>query len=448
MGEAWNPLDFTLSASDSGLASSLLLSHAAGPVRHASLNDAAYALSLFGECEPPAQIQLLTALAVLMKTRPIFPVVAALGERCAASKSLVAALRSEGALPVAVPEVKGVKCNGRRYGPDSKVLAANATSSYFDATYTILAAWNLTQYRAVLILDSDLAVRRSLDHVLLAMLERPEIAEARTPEGCLDAVSVGPKRGNYFNTGVWGVRPDAMVYADLVRWLTAGSKDHQCGIGIQTAAKGFFSDRRIDVTRFDAPRHCCAEWREHAAHAAHPLGSRRLGFFSAGADDGGKAKQATEHKATEHKLRPWEILQLHAGYNGKANAGIVACLHKDRHGRGPRLTVNDSFVVHWSGSRKPLGLTRGETKDHLEAAAWAEYVNTYCQLWMRHGYAMRVREREKLCQPWLARAARHRMALGAHAYHDHAPARRLTTRAPDADARARQQQHRKHAHRQ
>ena len=192
----------------------------------------------------------------------LFPVVAMLGEACWREERLVTLLRELGATPLLVPELRDVRCSGRRYGPDSRPLAWNASTSYFDATYTILAAWNLTQYRAVLVLDSDLALRQSLDHVLLAMLARPEIAEARTPEGCLDAVSVGPLRGNYFNTGVWGVRPDAHVWAALVRWLQSGTREHQCGIGIQTAAKGFFSATRIDPWRLDPPKDCCQEWRE------------------------------------------------------------------------------------------------------------------------------------------------------------------------------------------
>ena len=71
MGESWHPLNFTLSASDTDQATSLLLSHTAGPVRHAKVRDAAYALSLFGECAPPAQVQLLTAAAILKSRLPI-----------------------------------------------------------------------------------------------------------------------------------------------------------------------------------------------------------------------------------------------------------------------------------------------------------------------------------------------------------------------------------------
>lgn len=417
MGESWHPLNFTLSASDTDQATSLLLSHTAGPVRHAKVRDAAYALSLFGECAPPAQVQLLTAAAILKSRLPIFPVLALLGERCAASASLVAALRAEGTEPIAVPEVRGVKCNGPRFGPDSKRLPANATTSYFDATYTILAAWNLTQFRAVMILDSDLAVRQNLDHVLVAMLARPEIAEARTPEGCLDAVSVSPYRGNYFNTGVWAVRPDAAVFGSLVRWLQSGTREHQCGIGIQTAAKGFFSRQRIDESRFDALAHCCGGWRHNE------LRELEKGSWTATRAEKRGLEAAAELAAPPHssselaKLRPWEILRLHAGYNGKANAGIVACLHKGRDGRGPTLTENDSFVVHWSGSRKPLGLDRADTKDHLEYAAWAEYVTTYCQVYRRHAYEKVMNEpwpeRKQTCSMFLANFQAHRSLRGS-----------------------------------
>ena len=40
--------------------------------------------------------------------------------------------------------------------------------------------------------------------------------------------------------------------------LASASVELQCGIGIQTAAKSFFNQRRIDTARFDARRDCCA----------------------------------------------------------------------------------------------------------------------------------------------------------------------------------------------
>ena len=392
-----------------------------------------------------------------------------LGEACWREERLVTLLRELGATPLLVPELRGVRCSGRRYGPDSRPLAWNASSSYFDATYTILAAWNLTQYRAVLVLDSDLALRQSLDHVLLAMLARPEIAEARTPEGCLDAVSVGPLRGNYFNTGVWGVRPDAHVWAALVRWLQSGTREHQCGIGIQTAAKGFFSATRIDPWRLDPPKDCCQEWREmndvdragnhrrrpphrappppqlllppaaapppppltelrrrlaeasngDSASASHPAaaaanssdagggrggrhkgGGGGKGFGEGGSGGRGPARVKIPPSPpgftvrVEPKLRPWEILQLHAGYNIKANRGVVDCLRRHRQ------NSSDVFVVHWSGSRKPLGLKAHETRDELERSAHAEYVGAYCALWER-AYSSSVPEKRMVCFPVL-----------------------------------------------
>ena len=374
MGEGWAPSSLNLSAAYGVAVSSLLLSHAStarsepdyrrtasGP------SDAAYALSLYGECAPAAQLNLLTALALLARTRPVFPIVAMLGERCWKSAELREELQARGATPVRQPEVRGVRCVGRRYGPDSRPLAWNATGSYFDATYTILAAWNLTKFRAVLVLDSDLAVRRSLDHVLMAMLARPEIAEARTPEGCLDAVSSSPYRGNYFNTGVWGVRPDARVYTALSRWLTSGTSEHQCGIGIQTAAKGFFHKIRIDPHRFYAPADCCVDMLPETENVAMAPPRRPL-------------------------LRPWEVLQLHAGYNLKANQGVSRCLQKQRQ------PANASYVVHWSGSRKPYIMRAHQTLDGLEWEAYADYMRAHCQLW-RTAFAPRdlVPERREVC---------------------------------------------------
>ena len=208
----------------------LLLSHRAAEGAH-SPSDAAYVFALFGACGAGARLNMLTAIGLLMRTSPIFPVIASLGEQCHALPSLREALAGVGAQVRLQPELQGVRCVGRQYGPDSRPLSGNVSTSFFTPTYSILSAWALTQFRAVLLLDSDLAVRRNLDHVLMAMLARPEIAEARTPEGCLNAISVEPGHGNYFNTGVWGIRPDANLYADLVSFLRAGSV--QCGIGIR-----------------------------------------------------------------------------------------------------------------------------------------------------------------------------------------------------------------------
>ena len=213
VGEGWTPT--TLPAGDdASSAAQLLLSHVRLPgevpersklpahARPATAGDAAYSFALFGACGASSELTLLTAVSLLLRTRPIFPVLSLLGETCWAKSALRRRLERLGAVPVLVPEIQDVRCAGRRFGPDSKPLPTDQKQSYFDATYSILSVWNLTAYRAVLALDADLIVMRNLDHVLMAMLARPEIAEARTPEGCLDAVSVQPTRGNYFNTGV------------------------------------------------------------------------------------------------------------------------------------------------------------------------------------------------------------------------------------------------------
>ena len=365
LDDGWAPRTTLAADANAAKAAEMLLSHVS--FLAADKKDAAYAFSLFGPCKPASQLGLLTAITLLRKLQPVFPIVAMLGEDCWVTSSLRRQLVGLGALTELVPEVQNVTCSGRRYGPDSKMLSADVNASYFDATYTILGAWNLTKYRAVMVLDSDLAVRRSLDHVLVAMLARPEIAEARTPEGCLDAIASHPWRGNYFNTGVWGVRPHAEVYKSIVHFLQHNGGEMQCGIGIQTAAHGFFGRKRADPMRFD-PRSAdvdrnsvgAAPWATYYGKGPSPQAERRKIF-------------------SDPRMRPWEILQLHAGYNLKANQGPMGCLRKHRH------NVNDSaYVVHWSGSRKPHTLKPQQTLDTIERAAHADFMHARCGLWVSH----------------------------------------------------------------
>ena len=363
LDEGWEPRTSLPAGADASHAATLLLSHTS--FKAANNTDAAYVLSLFGACEPAHQLGLLTAVAMLCSSRPTFPVVVMLGDICWTHRpALRTNLAMLGAVLHHAPEIANVTCFGRRFGPDSKPLPEEVGASYFDATYTILAAWNLTSYRAVMVLDSDLVVLRSLDHVLLAMLARPEIAEARTPEGCLDAIAVHPWRGNFFNTGVWGVRPQRDVFKAIVHYLQNATGELQCGIGIQTAAKGFFGRRRIDPMRFDPnqtdrDRHSVGAlpWLSYPGHGPSPAAEKRRIF-------------------TDPRMRPWEILQLHAGYNLKANQGAVRCLRKHRH---PPET--SAYVIHWSGSRKPYTLKPHLTFDQLEKMALDQYMQTRCRLW-------------------------------------------------------------------
>ena len=393
LDEGWAPRT-TLVEKDQQAATAaaeVLLSHVAG--RSATTSDAAYVFSLFGPCKPAAQLGLLTAVALLFRLNPVFPVVTMLGSTCWESLPLRQHLAGLGAIPILVHEILHVSCSGRRFGPDSIVLPASINTSYFDATYTILAAWNLTRYRAVLVLDSDLAVRRSLDHVLYTMLSRPEIAEARTPEGCLDAIATHPWRGNYFNTGVWGVRPSAPVFQAIVQFLQHSGGELQCGIGIQTAAKGFFGRRRIDPVRFDPGPKAdqdrfsvgATPWQTYASGQGVPTPVQRKVFM-------------------DPRMRPWEILQLHAGYNLKANIGPRACLRRHRH----PVPEAAAFVVHWSGSKKPYTYgfrsDRGTGTNHsrlqvdpIEKAAHTEYMGVRCSLWAQFFMQSGIPGRSRQC---------------------------------------------------
>ena len=151
---------------------------------------------------------------------------------------------------------------------------------------------------------------------------------------------------------MWGVRPHADVYKSLVHFLQHSGGELQCGIGIQTAAKGFFGRRRADPMRFD-PR--SADVDRHSIGAApwatfngkgpspqaklpspslafpHRLASSHL-FSPPPLLSSSLRPQAERRKIfTDPRMRPWEIMQLHTGYNLKANQGPMGCLRKHRH---------------------------------------------------------------------------------------------------------------------
>ena len=84
----------------------------------------------------------------------------------------------------------------------------------------------------------------------------------------------------------------------------------------------------------------------------------------------------------------WANLKSSVAYT---NRGVANCLRK--HGQ----PANESFVVHWSGSRKPTGLRPHATLDHLERAAHADYMGAYCNLWHQH-YTAEVPEGVESCK--------------------------------------------------
>ena len=217
---------------------------------------AAYVFSHFGSCSLRQKAQLLTGITLLQRTQPQFPIAVMLSPSCWQNASFRALLRSETISPLCVPRLSNISCHGPLQRGD-----------FFSEHWTKLNLFNLTGLRAAFYLDSDLVVRRSLDHVLRGLLNAPRLQEARTPQGCLGADAVS----TYFNTGVWAIKPSSSSYDRFISWLRRGSSN--CWDGDQSAAMGF--------------------WRLHG--------------------QGGR--------------RDHEVMHLHVGYNMKADQGPVRCLH-------------------------------------------------------------------------------------------------------------------------
>ena len=266
---------------------------AAGASSSDAASDAAYVFALLGQPSHAARTATLAAISLLQATGASFPVVCMLGaayHRDLWMRAQLAELRVAVRL---VTELEGVRCQGPRR---HKGLEAVGFGAFSDASYTKLAAWNLTEFRVVVYLDSDVAVVRNLDHVAREMLAAPQLHEARTLSGCQGdggANSSGAERAN-FNTGVWALRPNRTTYARLLAFLRGGR--FRCITGDQTAANAFFHDHHDGV---------------------------------AGA-----------------------VRVLHAGYNLKADKGAAACL------RRAGLRDADAHVVHWSGVHKPWSTAR------------------------------------------------------------------------------------------
>ena len=281
----------------------------------------AYAFGLFGGgCSPHLQSALLAAIHALLHVGPTFPIVTMLGESCAGPGHawLYTQLASVHVLPVRVSEIKEIPCGNRSKSSQGGRLVP---------TYTMGAIWNLTQYEVVLYLDSDLAVVRSLDHVIRALLREREYTEYRTPVACRTAEST-LTIGAPFNTGVWAVRPNATTYANFVSWMRSNTDGRHfgCGIGFQDAATNYFSQ---------------------------PVGKKRSDW---------RARSDTR--------------SLHVGYNLKVDARSAHCL------RHQKVSTQEIYVVHWSGRRKPQRI-RSHDLAHEPGAVRVglfTYLSRYCRI--------------------------------------------------------------------
>ena len=203
---------------------------------------AAFAFALLGACDDVQQASTLASAILLSHTRPSYPTVAVLSPSCRGRLALLDRLRKLNVRPIHLgqdgdmPSVGAVKCSGRtRFG-----------GAPFAHTYDKFSIWNLTAWRSILYIDSDVSVLRNMDHVLQAMLDRPTMGHAITTEGCSNFSAnihedplvpiEGHKLARHINTGVWAVRPSGNVYSSLLNFL--GTTRLPCDLGDQVRVGG------------------------------------------------------------------------------------------------------------------------------------------------------------------------------------------------------------------
>ena len=193
---------------------------------------AGYAVAIFGSCSAVQLARLLTTVTHLRATGTQFPIVAMVARSCATDSTLRAELASE-SLDVAVVEpIERARCSGK------KKPKADRRAQYYEQLFTKLHLWSLTQYDALLYLDSDVAVVRPIDSVLRTMLREPRYKEVRTGQGCLPTHA----SMRYVNTGVWGIRPSHEVHTKLLDFVASGRSS--CVDGDQSAIEEFSKYRQ------------------------------------------------------------------------------------------------------------------------------------------------------------------------------------------------------------
>ena len=292
--------------------------------RRDSERNGTYVFALLGRHVDAAQrAAVLAAISTLVSTQPVYPISLMLTDAYRSDAPLHSALADLGvSSEVYVSPISNVSCFGRRRD--------SAFGAFTDLSFTKFRLWSLTNWEAVLYLDADVAVVRSLDHLLGRLLAEPTLTELRTPSGCARSPpthtagasaaggpSAGPKlptaeRHFNFNTGVWGVRPDARAFESLLGAIQGRGVGHprfSCITGDQSAANTLFRSSRT-------------------------------------------------------------FAGLHGGYNLKADKGVESCM------RRLHLEPSDVHVVHWSGPIKPPS-KMGRPADPTEGAALEQYMRAY-----------------------------------------------------------------------
>ena len=192
---------------------------------------AAYAFALVGNgtVQRSQLLSHLTAIELLLRTRPVYDVLSLQTSEYASHPFVRDQIDRLGVHRQIIPMVPKPRCKH-----------ATGWVGHLMPTYSLLVGlWNVTLYRKILYLDSDVAVLYSLDAALSSFLHSSAV-ELRTALGCQSHPTPGK-----FNTGVWGISPSRRYVRILLERLRGG--DFECGVGFQTLAGTEFRQNCYDV---------------------------------------------------------------------------------------------------------------------------------------------------------------------------------------------------------
>ena len=162
---------------------------------------------------------------MLLRTEPSYGVVSLQTAEYYRIAELKQQLVASGVKPHLIPTLARPQCR------QGSVAEARWFEHLYPTYSLVVGLWNLTRYRKVLYLDSDVAVLRGIDHRFRTFMDS-DAQELRSPLSCRSL----PSRSMY-NTGVWGVTPSAAYAKGLYDAIAAGG--YACGVGFQTLSSSY-----------------------------------------------------------------------------------------------------------------------------------------------------------------------------------------------------------------